>query len=66
MTVKPITIGYLPRPEMGETEPDVMVGTTKELQIERGMVAEIGERQTRDVEAMAQLPLPLRGRSRRG
>ncbi|HMM43704.1 MAG TPA: ABC-F family ATP-binding cassette domain-containing protein, partial [Thermomicrobiales bacterium] len=36
MTVKPITIGYLPRPEMGETEPDVMVRTTKELQIERG------------------------------
>ena len=36
LTVKPITIGYLPRPEMGETEPDVMVQTTKELQIERG------------------------------
>lgn len=36
MTVKPITVGYLPRPEMGETEPDVMVQTTRELQIERG------------------------------
>ncbi len=36
LTVKPITVGYKPRPEMGETEPDVMVQTEKELTIERG------------------------------
>jgi ATP-binding cassette subfamily F protein 3 len=36
LTVKPITIGYQPRPEMGETEPDILVQTHKELTIERG------------------------------
>jgi len=36
LTVKPITVGYKPRPEMGETEPDIMVQTEKELTIERG------------------------------
>jgi ATP-binding cassette subfamily F protein 3 len=36
LTVKPITVGYKPRPEMGETEQDVMVQTEKELTIERG------------------------------
>jgi ATP-binding cassette subfamily F protein 3 len=36
LTVKPITVGYQPRPEMGETEPDILVQTHKELTIERG------------------------------
>lgn len=36
LTVKPMTIGYAPRPEMGETEPDIFVKTEKELTIERG------------------------------
>ncbi|MEX2314144.1 MAG: ABC-F family ATP-binding cassette domain-containing protein, partial [Thermomicrobiales bacterium] len=36
LTVKPIKVGYKPRPEMGETEPDIMVQTDDELTIERG------------------------------
>ncbi|HEX5164306.1 MAG TPA: ABC-F family ATP-binding cassette domain-containing protein [Thermomicrobiales bacterium] len=36
LVVKPITVGYKPRPEMGETEQDVFVQTDKELTIERG------------------------------
>ncbi len=36
LTVKPITVGYKPRPEMGETESDIMVQTFGELTIERG------------------------------
>jgi len=43
LTVKPITVGYVPRPDMGETEPGIFVQTDKELTIERGdRVALIG------------------------
>ncbi|MGH9174351.1 MAG: ABC-F family ATP-binding cassette domain-containing protein, partial [Vicinamibacterales bacterium] len=36
LTVKPITIGYKPRPALGETEPDILIQTDRELLIERG------------------------------
>jgi len=36
LTVKPITVGYKPRPELGETEVDILVKTDDELTIERG------------------------------
>jgi ATP-binding cassette subfamily F protein 3 len=65
MTIKPLTVGYPPRPELGETEPDVLV-QTGELTIERGdriaLLGPNGAGKTTMLRTLVGEMAPLKGR----